>query len=220
MKQKILISVPNTGNIHKLVSFALLKLVQDGRYKVNIIQPTHNPYENNLHHIVNDFMAGDYDFWLNIDSDNPPMNNPLDLAELNKDIVGCPTPVWHFTDKKKGERPFYENAYKYVPKEDAYAEWPVKEGLQKVDAVGTGCILISRKVFENTEMRKAPFQRTYYKDGRVEKGNDISFCERATKQGFEIYAHYDYRCQHFVNLELHEVAKAFYELHESNQKIR
>lgn len=220
MKQKVLISVPNVGNIHKLVNFATDRLLMERRYKTTIIRPTHNPYENNLHHIVNDFMAGDYDFWLNIDADNPPMANPLDLIELNKDIIGLPTPVWHFTGKVKGERPIYENAYKYVPEQDAYTEWPAKNGLQKVDAVGTGCILISRRVFECDVMRLAPFQRTYYKDGRVEKGNDMAFCERAAKQGFEIYAHYDYRCQHFMSLELHEVAKAFYELYENNQKIK
>ena len=214
MRQKVLISVPNTGNIHKLVSSALLKLIQERRYDLNIIQPTHNPYENNLHHIVNDFMEGDYDFWLNIDSDNPPLSNPLDLVELNKDIIGLPTPVWHFTGKIKGERPVYENAYKYIPDKDAYTEWSIKEGLQRVDAVGTGCILISRRVFKRDVMRLAPFSRKCNFDGTVERGNDISFCERATSQGFEIYAHYDYRCQHFNELELHEVMRAFYELYE------
>ena len=212
MSKKILVSVPNQGSIHKLVSFTLLKLIQDKRYKVNIIQPTNSPYENNLHHIVNDFMAGDYDFWLNIDSDNPPEANPLDLVAYNLDVIGLPTPVWHFTGKIKGERPIYENAYKYVPEEDAYTEWPDKAGLQKVDAVGTGCVLYARRVFENPEMRKAPFQRIWNTDGTVERGNDIAFCERATKQGFLIFAHYDYRCKHFSELELHEVARAFGEM--------
>jgi hypothetical protein len=212
-KKRILISVPNTGDIHKLVCFATDRLLLDGRYNVTIIRPTHNPYENNLHHILNDFMKGDYDYWLNIDSDNPPMNNPLDLVTYDLDVVGLPTPVWHYTGKIKGERPFYENAYKYVPKDGAYTEWPNKDKLQKVDAVGTGCILFARRVFENPEMRKAPFQRTYYEDGTVEKGPDIAFCERAKAQGFSIFAHYDYRCQHFNELELHEVAKAFYELY-------
>lgn len=215
MKQKILISVPNTGHIHKLVNFATDRLLMERRYEATIIRPTHIPYENNLHHIVNDFMAGDYDFWLNIDSDNPPMANPMDLVELNKDVMGLPTPVWHFTNKIKGERPIYENAYKYVPEHDAYTEWPVKEGLQRVAAVGTGCILIARRVFETDVMRLAPFSRKLNFDGTVERGNDISFCERATAQGFEIYAHYDYKCRHFVNLELHEIAKAFYELYEN-----
>ncbi len=211
--KKVLVSVPNTGNVHKLVNFATDKLLMDGRYNVTIIRPTHNPYENNLHHIVNDFMAKDYDYWLNIDSDNPPMNNPLNLIQFDLDIVGLPTPVWHFTDKIKGERPIYENAYKYVPEKDAYTEWPIKTGLQKVDAVGTGCLLVARRVFRKPIMREAPFQRKFNLDGTVERGNDIAFCERAKEQGFLIFAHYDYRCQHFCNLELHEVAKAFHGLY-------
>ncbi len=204
--------MPNTGYVHKLVSLTTNKLLVDGRHMINIIYPTHNPYENNLHHILNDFMNGDYDFWLNIDSDNPPMNNPLDLVDHDLDIVGFPTPVWHFTNKIKGERPMYENAYKYVPDEGAWTEWPDKNGLQRVDAVGTGCVLYNKRVFQNPEMRKAPFQRTYHVDGTVEKGNDLAFCERATAQGFLIFAHYDYRCQHFNELELHEVARAFQQI--------
>ena len=208
--KKVLISFPNTGWIHKLVFMAGLKLASDRRYDTNIIVPTHNPYENNLHHIVNDFIGGDYDYWLNIDADNPPTNNPLDLIELDKDIIGCPTPVYHFTDKVKGERPWYENAYQYVPKKDGYREYPVKQGLQQVDAVGTGCILIARRVFDHPEMRKGAFTRKLNPDGTVNKGNDISFCERASELGFEIFTHYDYRCQHFNELEMHEVIRAFH----------
>jgi hypothetical protein len=209
----VLVSIPNTGYIHKLVSLITNRILVDQRYKSTIIYPTHNPYENNLHHIVNEFMAGEYDFWLNVDSDNPPMSNPLDLVTFDLDIIGLPTPVWHFTDKVKGERPIYENGYKYVPEAGAYTEWPDKNGLQKVDAVGTGCVLYARRDFEHPEMRKAPFQRTYKTDGTVEKGNDIAFCERATKQGFSIFAHYDYRCMHFNDLELHEVARAMHGLY-------
>lgn len=209
-RKKVLISFPNTGWIHKLVFMAGAKLLSDSRYKSTVIVPTHNPYENNLHHIRNDFIEGDFDYWLNIDADNPPMNNPLDLIDLDRDIIGCPTPVYHFADKIKGERPWYENAYQYVKEKDAYREWPTKEGLQKVDAVGTGCLLMARRVFDNPEMRKGCFSRVLYPDGRVERGNDIAFCERAKKQGFEIWAHYDYRCQHFNELEMHEVIRAFH----------
>lgn len=209
----ILVTIPNTGSIHKLVSLTTNKLLVDSRYKCTIIYPTHNPYENNLHHIVNDFMKGGYGFWLNIDSDNPPINNPLDLVAYNLDVIGLPTPVWHFTEEVPGERPLYENVYRYVPEKDAYNEWNVKEGLQEVDAVGTGCVLYSRRVFENPEMRKAPFQRTFNEDGTVDKGNDLAFCERAKKNGFKIYAHFDYRCMHFNELELHEVVRAFHGLY-------
>jgi len=85
--KKILISIPNTGYIHKHCVFALLKLQKDTRFNLTFILPTHNPYENNLHHIVKDFLTGDYDYWLSFDSDNPPINNPLDLVGLDKDII-------------------------------------------------------------------------------------------------------------------------------------
>jgi len=206
---KILISVPNIGYIHKQVVFVLLKLKMESRYPFQIILPTHSPYENNLHHIVKDFMEGDYTHWLNIDSDNPPINNPLDLVELDKDIIGLPTPVVHFDRDKLGEQPVYWNAYDYVPEKDAYKPHELKEGLQKVDAVGTGCVLYSRRVFENQQMRQAPFLRKTLPDGRVDKGNDISFCERAREQGFEIYAHYDYPCMHFNEVEVNEMVEQF-----------
>jgi len=99
-----------------------------------------------------------------------------------------------------------------VPEKGAYKEHAEKKGLQKVDATGTGCFLIARRVFENEEMQKGAFTRKLYPDGRVEKGNDISFCERAREQGFEIYAHFGYPCMHFNELELTEVIRAFQEI--------
>lgn len=203
---RVLITVPNTGYIHKHCTFALLKLQQDARYQLTITLPTHNPFENNLHHIVKDFLEGDYDFWLSFDSDNPPINNPLDLIEYNRDVIGCPTPVWHYKGEP-GERPIYWNAYKACG--DAYIEYPVKEGLQQVDAVGTGCFLVARRVFEHPEMQKGAFTRQLHPDGRVEKGNDIAFCEIARANGFEIFTHYGYPCMHFNELELTEVIRAF-----------
>lgn len=210
---KVLLTVPTSPSspyIHKHCVFAIVRLLQDKRHDVKLMLPSHKPFENNLHLILNDFMDGDYDFWLSFDSDNPPIRNPLDLIDLNKDIIGIPTPVWHYdrNDKPK-DRPIYLNGYKYVPEKDAYTEWPDKDGLQKVDAIGTGCFLIARRVFENPEMRKAPFQRTFNEDGTVNKGNDIAFSERARANGFNIFMHYDYMCMHFVEVELNETMEAF-----------
>ena len=164
---------------------------------------------NNLNHIVKDVLEGNYDFWLSMDTDNPPIKNPLDLVSLNKDIIGLPTPVWHYTGKKFGERPIYWNAYDYVKETDAYKEHNNKEGLQRVDAIGTGCFLISKKVFQNKKMQMGAFMRKWYNDGTVHKGNDISFCERARENGFEIYCHYNYPCDHYQELSLNDVIRGF-----------
>lgn len=174
-------------------------------HNVKVIFPTHNPFENNLHHIVKQFIEEKHDYWLNIDSDNPPTKNPLDLIILDKDILGLPTPVVHFGPL--GDQPVYWNAYREV--EGGYKPWDKMEGLQRVDAIGTGCFMVAKRVFKNKNLQKGAFTRILNEDGTVEKGNDISFCERATKEGFEIWAHYDYPCMHFNEVEANEMVQQF-----------
>jgi len=204
-KIKILVSIPNLGWIHKLVSFATDRLLIDPRYHTHLIRPTHIPYENNLAHILRDFVNGDEDYWLNIDADNPPVNSPYDLIEFDKDLIGLPTPVWHNTDN--GERPIYWNAYKYNPEKKGYNEWPTKKGLQCVDAIGSGCFIMAKRVAKAIKNVRA-FRRIYNRDGTVEMGPDFYMCKVVKELGFEIYAHYDYACDHFNELALNEIIRA------------
>lgn len=207
---KVLVSVCNDPPwIHKRVVFVLLKLQQDPRYQVTIILPTHKPYEQALNRVCKDLKEKyiDHDFWLNIDADNPPVNNPLDLIELDKDIIGLPTPVWH--DAVKGDQPYYYNA---LVKKDGTDGWmpAISEGLTEVDVVGSGCMLIHRRVIE---MVKRPwFMREYDEDGIVVKGHDYLFCEKAQSCGFKIYAHMNYPCEHYVETDLHSQIRAFNEM--------
>lgn len=204
---KVLVTVPNLHWIQKHVVAVLLRLQMDRRYELRIEMPSNKPYENNLHHIIQDFIVSDCDYWLSMDDDNPPTRNPLDLVELDKDIIGLPTPVWHFTDKQ-GERPIYWNGYDYREANDAYAEHMPREGLQRVNAIGTGCFLIAKRVFEHPALQCGAFTRKLHPDGTVHKGNDISFCERVRDAGFEIWCHYGYPCNHFNELDLNSVSKA------------
>ncbi len=211
MKKKVYITVPCQHWIHKRVVKCLILLHADKRYDIRMEWPSHRPYENNLHHIVKEFVRNDCDYWLSIDSDNPPRRNPLDLVELNLDIVGLPTPIWHYVGKD-GERPIYWNAYDYDDGTDAYREHQVRDGLQPVDAIGTGCFMAARRVFEHPEMQKGVFNRQLHPDGTVHKGNDISFSERARALGFSIWCHFDYPCDHFSEIELNQVSEAIQRL--------
>lgn len=203
----ILVSVPNgTGWLHKHVVFVLLQMQAYQKAKVQIMLPTHSPYINNLHKTMWNFLEGDYDFWVTMDDDNPPRRGAeiLDLCFLDKDIIGCPTPVW--ANMKEGDYPIYWNAL--VEVEDGFKPNTKCEGLQKVDAVGSGCLIIGRHVIEDMKYDK-PFMRVWGKDGTVQQGGDFSFCQRARKKGYEIYAHYDYPCFHFNEIEIGEIQMAF-----------
>lgn len=199
----VYITVPNgDGWLHKSVHFAICKMLGDRRFRVRHDCPTHSPYVNNLHHCKEDFLNGGEDFWLSIDTDNPPLNNPLDLVTYDCDVIGCPTPVWH--DAVEGDQPYYFNALD--AKDDGYTPHRKCVGLQEVDAIGSGCLLIARRVMLKLRYEQ-PFARVWAKDGTVEIGGDYSFCRKAKAAGFRIWTHYDYPCQHYNELELLSVIK-------------
>lgn len=203
--KSVYVTVPNgDGYLHKHVHFAICRILSDRRYKIRHDCPTHKPYVNNLHHCMHDFINGNEDYWLSIDDDNPPIRNPLDLIELDCDLIGLPTPVWH--NAIPGDRPYYFNALDIV--NDGYKPHEPCSGLQEVDAIGSGCFLVSKKVILALKDQQ-PFSRTWKKDGTVEIGCDYSFCRKVKQANFKIWTHYDYPCHHFNEVSLIEVIKAF-----------
>ena len=225
-RRRVLVACCNgSAKIHKLVVFAVMKMMQDPRHTVTFIAPTWSPYVQNLHKTVNDFLAQGHDFLLLVDDDNPPLKNPLDLVELDLDIIGLPTPVWH--SAVKGDRPFYYNALMNVYDDDGkflgqkpLDSYPgfIGSGLKVCDAVGTGCVLIARRVLlKLMKLAKGkpfdtPFMREWNDKGEVILGNDFAFCKRAKAAGFQVWAHFDYTCQHFNELEIQETIRSFAEM--------
>ncbi len=209
MKTSVYITVPNgKGWLHKGVHFAILRMLMDGRYILRHDCPTNSPYVHNLHKCMHDFLNGGEDFWFSMDDDNPPTNNPLDLVEYDLDVVGFPTPVWH--NEVVGDRPWYFNALD--SKLDGYVPHEPCDGLQEVDAIGSGCFMVSRRVMLAVKDQQ-PFMRQWGGDGLVELGGDYSFCKKVKKLGFKVWAHYDYICQHFNELEIGETIRAFQAIH-------
>jgi len=202
---RIYITIPNgDGWIHKLAHFAICKILSDRRYILRHDCPTHQPYTQNLHKCMWDFIKGGEDFWLSFDADNPPINNPLNLIEYNCDLIGLPTPVWY--NAISGDRPYYFNALdKY---EDGYRPHEVMDGLQEVDAIGSGCFIVARRVIEALKYDQ-PFARIWNKEGLIELGGDYSFCRKVKMAGFKIWAHYGYPCYHFNEINLLEVISTF-----------
>lgn len=201
------ITCTGDGWVHKLVVMAWIRILQDPRFQTRLSFPVHRPFENALHHAVAEFLDGDAEWFLNIDSDNPPTSNPLELIGAGFDVIGVATPVYHCDASKPGDRPWYLNAYRQV--EGGYQEFRPQQGIQDVDAVGTGCILIHRRVLEDPVLRLAPFRRTTDESGRVEYGNDLNFCRRAKERGFRIGCDFRSPCEHFVEIPLLEAIQAF-----------
>ena len=214
MKPKILVSVPN-GNawIHKHVALYLMRLMRKPEFNVTVILPTNSPYVHNLHKIRQDFLKGEYTHWLTLDADNPPRYGvePLEDVYDDFDVIGFPTPVWHNDANHPGDYPIYWNAMQEELSESGeflgWKPYVVMEGIQRVDAVGSGCLLIARRVMEKIN---APFMRHWDEDGIVEFGGDFMFCRRCKEHGFKVWADFSRPCFHFnTSIEIAEIGRAF-----------
>lgn len=217
MKPKVLIAIPNgDSKIYKQVVFTVIKMLQDERVKAKLTMPSFRPTIECRHRVMYEFLEGDHDFLISIDSDNPPAKSLISLILLNLDIIGCPTPIWMGT-KKGSNMPIYWNAMDKYP--DGYRPHQPKNpnGIEEVDAVGTGCIIIARRVLEALKDSK-PFDDQLDERGLRYRGHDFRFCEKAKEAGFKIYAHYGYLCLHFATLEMVNVMRSYHDYYTKDKK--
>jgi hypothetical protein len=131
-----------------------------------------------------------------IDDDVVPLFNPAHFVFADKDVIGFPAKV------RQGDRQL--NWVAYIKRPDRHEYAPVdftkvdqSIELLGVDAVGTGAILIHRRVLENI---KAPFHIHFDEDGILTMGTDFAFCERAKEKGYEIFTTPRRVCEHFKEL--------------------
>ena len=145
-----------------------------------------------------------YDYLFFIDADNPvPRDTLVKLLEDDKDVVGVP-----YLKRKPNEKGEHTLCAFYMRRQGGMRLYdPIKtfrEGgyLHRIDACGTGCMLIKRKVLEEVNKRhpNKPFQfgnLISFNEGDktidIAKGlkrtmsEDLEFCERAADAGFEIW---------------------------------
>jgi hypothetical protein len=127
----------------------------------------------------------EYFMW--IDSDIQfPVYGITRLVQRDLDIVGG---VYYHKDA--GASP---TVYKFTDDEKfrCYGEFNILNNVFECDGIGTGFLMMKRKVLEafTPEVTKelgTPFQMGIAPDG-LQEGEDLSFCRRAKKLGFKIYA--------------------------------
>lgn len=154
------------------------------------------PYENALNLAARLTIEGGYDYLISFDHDNVPTKNPLPLTKLGKDIIGMPYPGFRYHDK-------LEIAFLAMDKQPntEYLDHREMHGLQEVDAVASGAIVVSRRVLEHPDV----FFTRKWERGNAVRGVDFHFCEKAKEAGFKVYAHYDYLADHIKEMSLLDV---------------
>jgi len=190
---KIQIALPTDGYIHHKVVGNLLATILNTKHKINTVVSTMKGIGEHRNVLVKDFLKGDCDYLVMIDSDNPPPTNFLDLIDLDKEVIGLPTPI--NMDYIQG----ITNVCWNIFKEDGLPVKEKGEGLQEVNAVGSGVIIIRRDVLEKVEH---PFTTIRNADDLRIVGTDLAFCQRCKEKGIKIWTHWDYKCSHFKELDI------------------
>lgn len=191
---KVLLAIPTLNSIHYRLVPHIVRMCEQGA-ELYISSMIGN--EANRNAIANHFLSGDWDYLLMIDSDQEPVGNPLDLIKCDKDVVSAPTVV----SMANGINGLVWNVYDVVGGNGSMVEARKQRGtgLEEVYAVGTGCILIKRKVLETIKNAFVPIRNN--EDRRIVT-QDIAFCIRCSEEGFGVWANWDIITRHYKEIDL------------------
>ena len=203
-EKRVYFNLLNQGTISNGLELQLYLWMKEkgDKYSFNFFEPTERPISNNRNTIAKKFLDSDYDILGMLDADMCPLKNPFDLLDFDKDVIGLVYPGW-------GDNGIRFHVYKFsknYPKKIEFKQYdPVeREGLKKVDAIGTGGIFIKRRVLEGIER---PFEDLFDKYGRLVTNDDLAFSHKCHQEGFEIWTHWEYVASHFKTVDLLKVTK-------------
>ena len=109
---------------------------------------------------------------------------------------------------------FRWHVYKWIEEEDGWhsLRFPLNQGVMKVDAIGTGCMLIDVGVFEVIEWPWFEYEYLIFKGERDRMSEDMVFCKKAMKAGIPIYADTDIKCGHFQSVVIEPTDEGGYQV--------
>lgn len=201
MENSVLIAITHTGQTFAGLESMIAKFIGESKIKCELFFSNKHPIYENRNYIVQYFLKTNHSHLLFIDSDNPPLSledNPLNMIKRDVDVVGGVYPMW---------KQDHHEWCALIIKDNKYIQTPFdqRKGLQEVDAIATGCMLIKRKVLETV---RAPFLNEFDKNGLNALGDDYAFCKRARFNGFRVYADWDVMCDHIKMVPLFTIVKA------------
>jgi len=206
MKTKhIMLAVLNQGDIRVEMTDLLFKLSRQGKYKLTIEYPAKKPISYNRNDLCKRFLETDADYLLMFDGDCIPQNaeRVLDMADYDKDIIGAVC----FGFSKRMIVPFamkQREDYKYDVQDLA-----LNQGVVEVDGIGSGNMMIARRVLENIPF---PFRNDYDPEGIKMRGLDFNFCRRAKKLGYSVWCDTDNLVSHWTTVDLLDMWQTFNKL--------
>lgn len=203
-RPKVAVTCTTTGSLRFETAAALMRTMQDSRYRITMSLMNDRPYESALNVAAKLVIDNGFHWWLHIDSDQHWMGNPLDAVDHDVDLVSFPAPLYHL--EGSGSPVICFNAWRVPDKEDRTKVIAVQcdGNLQEVDVIASGAFLIRVSALRDASI-PAPFARRYDADGVMDRGCDVEFCRKWQEAGLLVHADFGSLCGHRHNLDLLEV---------------
>ena len=201
-KPLVFICIPTLGSIRVELVRALFGWQTHPDYDVRFYFPQGMlPLDSARNHCVQKFIElsnhEDDRLWF-IDDDIVPPPDALNIMlDHNRDIVGLL--CFMVKPDDKGQLVPVPIAMRYAPG-NRLTVFFEGQGLTEVDAIGGGCVMIKRKVYETIGGR--PYEFHYYPDGNLSLVGDYDFCQKAQKAGFKIHVDFAHLCGHIKAIDL------------------
>lgn len=179
------------------------------RFGAPFSTPAREPREKNRNLSVQSFLshAQQFEYLLTVDDDTGVPADVIDrLLSVEQDIVAGIQPLYMQGQLVANVMPFPTVEESRPPWPD-WLTWEPPAAPYRVRYCGLGCVLIHRRVFERVEW---PWFREDYGDrwGQNHVTEDIYFCRKAHRAGFDIWCHPEVICDHYKTVCLNEIVPA------------
>lgn len=209
---KVYVAVPTTGTIVDSQVYALREIEKKYKDKVELIYPDNcvrrifHDFARNAH--VEDFLDSGADILWFLDSDVTPPTHILDLVteHLDKWVVsGAVYPVF-MIPPGFGDCQVVFTAYNLFDGVLRPKPTVPQQGLDYVDGLATGCLMIKREVFTEKLSTAPYFNFTFDPNTKVmTEGEDMYFARKMSEQGIKFFTDYSMVCRHQKNVDLLEI---------------
>lgn len=198
----IMVRICTNTSVDRELARWMVWFARESEWDIDIHYTYSHGVQEHRNLVVREFLRTECTHLWFIDADTIPPRSLrwLDFLSDSVQILGCPYPgyvnttvYWHVYRKK-------DRHYASIVRKN----WP-NEPIFEVDALGTGCIVISREVFLKIN-RPDPFCLVRHQDGRIGT-EDYFFSNEAQNAGFKLWACPKYTCGHIKDVNLKEVAR-------------
>jgi len=213
---KILIGLPSRGMLpHAFVNTMNGALIGNGElYEGQFAHAMFHVTDDARNTFVNTALENDCDFVFFMDTDMEFPKGTLAMMIRHMGNIKEDKPVVLGGVYCNRGNDFRWHVYKWIEKKDGWESmvFPLNDGVKKVDAIGTGCMLIDMNVFKVLEWPWFEYEYRMFEGKKSRLSEDMTFCRKCQLAGIPVYADTDITCAHFLSAKVVPTTDGGYEV--------